>query len=141
MISDKRILDDLAKLVGGAASTAAGAREQAEQEARERLHRLFARADLATGEDLATVREMAQQARSEQEALGERVSDLERQVADLRAKLEAGERQGRNRRTSRSTTGGTAQSTGRRSRKSGTSRSQANADDSETDGGGSDETS
>lgn len=72
-----RILDDISQLVTNAAGVAQGVRGEAETVVRQRLERLLREMDLVTREDFEAVREMAQKAREENEALESRIAALE----------------------------------------------------------------
>ena len=77
MQMDSKLFDDLAKLASGAMGTAAGVREELEAQARQQLERMLARMDVVTREEFDAVREMAEIARAEQEAMAERLAALE----------------------------------------------------------------
>jgi len=81
MQSQNRLLDDLARLAGGALGVASGMRGEVEARFREQLERLLAQMDLVTREDFEVVRALAIKAREEQESLAERVAALEAQLA------------------------------------------------------------
>ncbi|NBC33287.1 MAG: accessory factor UbiK family protein [Alphaproteobacteria bacterium] len=84
MQMDSKLFDDLAKLASGAMGTAAGLREELEAQVRQQLERMLARMDVVTREEFDAVREMAETARTEQEALAAKVAELE-------ARLESGD--------------------------------------------------
>ncbi|MBT4933108.1 MAG: accessory factor UbiK family protein [Rhodospirillaceae bacterium] len=77
MQTSNRILDDLAKVAGGAASTIAGVKSEAENLIRQQLQRLLADADLVSREEFEVVKALATKARTEQEKLTARVKKLE----------------------------------------------------------------
>ncbi|MEM8752340.1 MAG: accessory factor UbiK family protein [Pseudomonadota bacterium] len=77
MQSRSRILDDLSQLMTNAAGVAQGVKTEAETVVRQRMERLIADMDLVTREDFEVVREMAQKAREENEALAARIEALE----------------------------------------------------------------
>ncbi|MEO0363120.1 MAG: accessory factor UbiK family protein, partial [Pseudomonadota bacterium] len=60
-----------------AAGVAQGVKTEAETVVRQRMERLIADMDLVTREDFEVVREMAQKAREENEALAARIEALE----------------------------------------------------------------
>ena len=77
MQMDSKLFDDLAKLASGAMGTAAGLRDEMEAQVRQQLERMLARMDVVTREEFDAVREMAETARAEQEALAAKVAMLE----------------------------------------------------------------
>lgn len=79
MQSQNRFFDDMAKVANSAAGVASGLREEVEMRVREQMERLLQRMDLVTREEFEVVREMAAQARQEQEALSARLAELEAQ--------------------------------------------------------------
>ncbi|MCC7046101.1 MAG: accessory factor UbiK family protein [Alphaproteobacteria bacterium] len=74
---DHRLIDDLARVAGGALGTLAGVREEVEARLRQQFERILAGMDLVTREEFEVVRAMAQAAREEQERLAARVAALE----------------------------------------------------------------
>jgi len=91
MQSQNRLLDDLARVASGAFGVAAGMRSEAESRMREQFERVLSRMDLVTREEYEAAHTMAQSAREEQEAMGERLAKLEAKVAELEDKLSAAE--------------------------------------------------
>lgn len=81
MQTESKILDDLARLVGGAVGAANGARQELEQIIRARMERMLAHMDLVPREEFEAVRTMAIKAREEQEALAARIAVLEEKLA------------------------------------------------------------
>lgn len=77
MQSRSRILDDISQLMTNAAGVAQGVRTEAETVMRQRLERLLNDMDLVTRDEFDAVREMAQKAREENEALSARIAKLE----------------------------------------------------------------
>ncbi len=77
------LLDDLAKLMSGALGAAGGMREEMEARVRERLQRVLAGMDLPTREEFDAVKELASRARAAQEKLEDRVTALEKALAQL----------------------------------------------------------
>ncbi len=86
MQSQNRVLDDLARVAGGALGVASGLREEVEARLREQFERVLSRWDLVTREEFDAVKAMAAKARDEQEELLERVAKLEAALAELTAK-------------------------------------------------------
>lgn len=77
MQTNNRILDDMARVTTGALGALGGVRREIEDMVRHQFHRLLDGMDLVTRDEFETVRMMAEKARSEQEALSERVARLE----------------------------------------------------------------
>jgi len=69
MQSNKRLLDDFARMTTGMLGVAAGVRTEIEANVKARLQELLADMDLVTREEFDVVRLMAARARDEQEAL------------------------------------------------------------------------
>ena len=86
MQTRNRILDDLARLAGGAAGTLAGVKEEAEALVRQRMEKLLTGMDLVAREEFEAVRDMAAKARAEQEKLEARVAALEAALKRAKAK-------------------------------------------------------
>ena len=81
MQTDNRLLDDIARVAGGAFGTLAGIRNEVETLVKQRLERFLADLDHVPREEFEAVRAMAEKARLEQEALAKRVAALEAQLA------------------------------------------------------------
>ena len=81
MQSQNRFFDDLAKLMTNAAGAAQGAAQEIETLVQSRLERVVANMDLVTRDEFEAVKEMAANARAENE-------DLKAEIAALRAQLE-----------------------------------------------------
>ena len=77
----EKIVDDFVKLMMGAAGTAQGMQEEAAALMRSRLENTIRKLDLVSREEFDVVAEMAQQARQKNEALTERIEELERGLA------------------------------------------------------------
>ena len=86
MQTQNRFLDDLARLLNGAAGVVASARGEAEAQFRQRVERWLAGFDVVPREEFEAVKAMAATARAEQEALSERVAALEARLAGRAAK-------------------------------------------------------
>lgn len=80
---DNKILDDLARVAGGALGAFSSLREEAEGHLRAQLERVLSRMDVVGREEHEAVRAMAAKARAEQEAMAERLATLEATVASL----------------------------------------------------------
>ena len=86
MQTRNRVLDDIAKVAGGAASVLTGVKEEIEALARARIERLLAAMDLVTRDEFEAVRAMLAKARAEQERLAARIDALEKARAPMRAR-------------------------------------------------------
>jgi BMFP domain-containing protein YqiC len=71
------MIADIAKLANSAAGTFAGMTREARESARERLKEALGGMDFVTREEFDTVKMMAQKAREENEALKDRIAQLE----------------------------------------------------------------
>ncbi len=78
-----RMFDDFAKLMTDAASIAQGVRREAETAMKHQAERFLGDMDFVKREEFEIVREMAQKARIENEALAVRVAELEAKLAVL----------------------------------------------------------
>jgi len=78
-----RLFDDFAKLMTDAAGAADGLKKETEAIIRAQAEKFLREMNVVTREDFEAVREMAQKARQENEALAARVAALEAQVAQL----------------------------------------------------------
>ena len=77
MSANRRLFDDVSKLAISAAGLVQGAGREAEMLLRQRLERILDRMDLVTREEFDVVKEMAMQARMENELLAKRLTVLE----------------------------------------------------------------
>ena len=84
--TSKRLFDEMARLMGDAASVAQGVRREAETVFRTQMERFVADMDLVRREEFDVVKEMASKTRAENEELKKRVAKLE---AALKAKSSA----------------------------------------------------
>lgn len=82
MQSRNRVFDDAARVTGGALGALSGIRREIEGLVRHQFDRLLSNMDLVTRDEFESVREMAANARREQER-------LEKRLAELESKLEA----------------------------------------------------
>lgn len=73
----EKVLDDIARFAGGAASVAGGLSKQIKDEVRSRFDDMAARMDLVPREDFERLEEMLKEARLQQDALVKRVDALE----------------------------------------------------------------
>ena len=74
---DNRLLDDMARLASGALGSLAGLKAELDALVRQRLERLLADMSLVTRDEFDAVKALAANAREGQEALAERVAELE----------------------------------------------------------------
>jgi hypothetical protein len=81
MQTSNRLLDDLAKMASGAASTLVGVKQELDALVRQRVERLVAGLDLIGRDEFEAVRALAVNARAEQEKLERRLADLEARLA------------------------------------------------------------
>ena len=82
MQSSNRVFDDLARMANGALSAAVGARQEMEQALHQRFERFLNDRGWVTREEFEAVRDMAQKAREEQEAIAARLAALETKLAE-----------------------------------------------------------
>jgi BMFP domain-containing protein YqiC len=75
--TSNRLLDEMARLMNDATSVAQGVKREAEGVFRSQMERIVADLDLVKREDFDIVREMAAQAKAENEALKKRIEALE----------------------------------------------------------------
>lgn len=80
--STNRLYDEMARLMGDAASVAQGVKREAENVFRSQMERFVADMDLVKREEFDVVKEMASKAREENEALKKRVAALEEKLAE-----------------------------------------------------------
>ena len=88
MQSQNRFFDDFAKMATSAVGTLQSARQEVETMMRQQMERLVARMDLVQREEFDAVKEMAAEARLENERLKKRIEELEK-AAGVTAKPKA----------------------------------------------------
>ncbi len=76
MQKDSRLFEDMAKMASGAAGTLMDMRRELEAMVGDKIERLVARGRFVTREEFEVVRDMAQKARSENEALKAEIAAL-----------------------------------------------------------------
>ena len=81
MQTRNRVLDDLAKVAGGAVSTLAGIKGEMDALIRQQLERLMAQMDAVPRDEFEAVKAVASKARTEQEKLERRLTRLEARLA------------------------------------------------------------
>lgn len=83
--SQKRIFDDIAKVAGGALGALGSLKQEIEGLVRQRMDRFMADHDLVTREEFEAVKDMASEARAEQERLSKKIAKLEAQLSSPRS--------------------------------------------------------
>jgi BMFP domain-containing protein YqiC len=78
--TSNRLFDEMARLMGDAASVAQGVKREAETMFRTQMERFVTDMDLVKREEFDVVKEMASRARAENEELRTRVAALEAQL-------------------------------------------------------------
>ena len=86
MQTRNRLFDDLSQVMTSAMGTVQGARDEAENLIRRRLETILDDMDLVSREEFDVVREMARQARLENDALRAEIESLRDEVQKLVAK-------------------------------------------------------
>ncbi len=81
MQTRKRLIDDAAKLAGGALGTLDGIRREVEALVRQQIERLLNNMDLVPRDEFDAVKAMAAKAREEQDVMAARLSALEAALA------------------------------------------------------------
>ena len=84
MQSQNRFFDDLARVAAGAMGSLSGVKSEVESRIRDQLERVMAGMDLVTRDEFEAVKAMAAKARTEQEDLAKRVTELEGILAGMR---------------------------------------------------------
>ena len=79
------IFDDLARVASGALNAVGGAREEVEGRIKEQFQRWLGDLDLVTREEFDVVRDMAQNARAQNDALSARLAKLEAALKPLKS--------------------------------------------------------
>lgn len=92
MQSNNRIFEDAARLAEGAMGTAVAFKREMEALVRAQLERILSGMDLVKRDEFEAAREMAANARAEQERLAERVAALEAALAEAEEAKPAGSR-------------------------------------------------
>lgn len=84
MQTSNRILDDIAKVASGAASTLSGVKSELENFVHQQLQHLLKDADLVNREEFEVFKEVAIKARTEQEKLEVRIKNLEAKLTSTK---------------------------------------------------------
>lgn len=75
--TNSKFFDEIAKLMGNAAGAAQGVRKEVDTLVQGQVERVLNNLNVVKREDFEVVKEMAEKARSENEALAKRIADLE----------------------------------------------------------------
>ncbi len=86
---DNRLLDDLARVAGGAFGALSGVRGEVEARLKHQFERILSEMDVVSREEFEAVKAVAAKARMEQEALQKRVVALEAAIAGQKPKAGA----------------------------------------------------
>jgi BMFP domain-containing protein YqiC len=86
---DNRLLDDLARVAGGAFGALSGVRGEVEARLKHQFERILSEMDVVSREEFDAVKAMAAKARTEQEALEKRVIALEAALTPKKPKAKA----------------------------------------------------
>jgi BMFP domain-containing protein YqiC len=78
--TNSRFFDELAKLMGNAAGAAQGVRKEIDTLVQGQVERVLNNLNVVKREDFDVVKDMAEKARSENEALAQRIAALEAQI-------------------------------------------------------------
>lgn len=89
MQTDNRLLDDLARMAGGALNALTGLKTEVEGLVRQQLEHFTDNLHLVTREEFEAVQAMAAKARDEQENLTVRLKSLEGELAALKSETPA----------------------------------------------------
>ena len=81
MQSQNRFFDDMARVAAGAMGALSGVRGEIEARFRDQFERILSGMDLVSREEFEAVKAMAAKAREEQEALAQRIAELEARLA------------------------------------------------------------
>jgi len=84
MQSENRLLEDLARLAGGAFSSFTTLKDEAEARVHEKLEKILGGMDLVKRDEFDAVKEMAIKARMENAALGEQIKNLGAEIINRR---------------------------------------------------------
>ena len=80
MLKNNVLLDDMAKLAGGAAGSVLEMRKELEAVIHAKIDQFASQMELVTREEFEVVQEMASKAREENEQLKERLAELEAKI-------------------------------------------------------------
>jgi BMFP domain-containing protein YqiC len=80
--TSSRFFDEVAKLMTSATGAAQGVRKEVDTLVQAQVERVLNNLNVVKREEFDVVRDMAEKARSENEALAKRIADLESKLAD-----------------------------------------------------------
>ncbi|MDP8998045.1 MAG: accessory factor UbiK family protein [Pseudomonadota bacterium] len=80
--NNSKIFDELAKFMSNAAGAAQGLRKEIDQMVQTQVERVMNNLNIVRREDFEVVRDMAEKARTENAALAERLTELEKKLSD-----------------------------------------------------------
>ncbi len=83
---DNRLLDDLARVASGALGALSGVRGEVEAQLKQQFERILGEMDLVTRDEFEAVKQVAANARLEQERLEKRLARLEAAAGGKKAK-------------------------------------------------------
>jgi len=83
---DSKLLDDLTRIAGSAIGAAGGMRNELEVAFKRRLEEAISNMDVVTRSEFDAIKEIALKARSEQELLTERLSQIEANLSNNTSK-------------------------------------------------------
>ena len=86
---DNRLLDDLARVAGGAFGALSGVRGEVEARLKHQFERILSEMDMVSREEFDAVKAVAAKARMEQEALEKRVAVLEAALGERKPKAKS----------------------------------------------------
>ena len=89
MQTQNRFFDDLARLLGGAAGTLSGIRNEIEGLIRHQFERLLANTELVSRDEYEILYTLTQKGRSRQEKLEERLNTIETQIMMINRRTSA----------------------------------------------------
>jgi BMFP domain-containing protein YqiC len=79
--TNSKFFDELAKLMGNAATAAQGVRKEVDTLVQGQVERVLNNLNVVKREEFDVVKEMAEKARSENDALAKRIAELESRLA------------------------------------------------------------
>ena len=79
--TSSRVFDEIAKLMGNAAGAAQGMRRELDNLVKSQIERAIAGMDVVTREEFEIVKDMASKARTENEALTQKIAELEAKLS------------------------------------------------------------
>lgn len=92
---DNRLLDDFARVAGGALAALVGVKDEVDVMLRQQLEKVLASMELVPREEFEAVKEMAAKARAEQDALRARIEALEARLGVAAPKAKPARKRGR----------------------------------------------